>query len=175
MRLKRHLVAAGLGAATVWFTHPTDGPRRRREARDALYRMEGTVRSLLDSTVGTIDDADVMPPTPATLIEVVDAARRNGIDTEFIVNGDLIRCGTCEHEAEPERVRRDWLHRLEGTSDPDELLSVSAIACPSCGGRGLLVLPYGPAANADEATVSRRLPEPEHADMAPLDDLRVAV
>lgn len=175
MRLKRHLVAAGIGAAAVWFSHPTDGPRRRREARDALYRLESSARSLLDSTVGKVDDAKVLPPTPATLIEVIDAARAQGIDADVTLTGELVRCGACGHEAEPDRVGRDWMHRLEGTSDPDEMSTVSAVVCPACGARGLLVLPFGPRASAEEAAVSRRLPAPRDADMAPLESASVAV
>jgi hypothetical protein len=175
MRIKRHLLAAGLGASIVWFTHPHDGSRRRRDARDALYRLESSFRGVLDSTVGKVSDVDPLPPTPATLIEVVAAAKARGIGAEFAVAGANINCGACGHESAPDAVSRDWVHRLEGTSDPDELLTVSALTCPACGAKGLLILPYGPAADESEADVARRLPEPVNADMAPLESLRVAV
>jgi hypothetical protein len=169
MRVKRHLIAAGIGAGIVWFTHPQDGERRRREARDALYRLERTVRRTMDSTIGTVSDADPLPPNPATLLEVVEAAKQRGLRAEFTVAADaLVHCSACGHDASPDTLSREWMHRLEGTSDPDELLTVSAVTCPACGAKGLLVLPFGPAADAREGDVARRLPDPVHADMAPL-------
>ena len=169
MRVKRHLIAAGIGAGIVWFTHPQDGERRRREARDALFRVERTVRSAMDKTIGTIDDADPLPPSPASLLEVVEAAKQRGLRAEFTVTeNSMVHCNACGNDLAPESLSRDWMHRLEGTSDPDELLSVSALTCPTCGAKGLLVLPFGPAADASEGDVARRLPDPVHADMAPL-------
>jgi hypothetical protein len=176
MRVKRHLVAAGLGASIVWLSHPTDGARRRRAARAALHRIDSVVKGRAMSTGTHRGDADPPPPpTPATLMEVVEAAKARGIGAEFAVAGSHIRCGACGEESPPETLNRDWVHRLEGTSDPDELLTVSALTCSACGARGLLILPYGPAADEAEADVARRLPEPANADMAPLETLRVAV
>ncbi len=170
--MKRHLLAMGIGAAIVWFSHPTEGERRREEARRWAAGAEAALRRMIDGTGG----ADPMPPTPATLTEVVDAAKRSGFDTDFSTTPDaLVRCGACENQSDPAAIERAWMHRLEGTSDPDELMTVSALRCPSCGAKGLLVLPFGPGADEVEGDVSRRLREPENADMAPLRDLRVAV
>jgi hypothetical protein len=175
MRVTRHLLTAGLGAAAVWFSHPEAGARRRRDARDAFARLEATIRGVKDSTATRTTGADALAPTPATLMEVVEAAKQRGMGAEFSVTGAEIHCAACGTDSTPESMSREWVHRLEGASDPDELLSVSALTCPACGAKGLLVLPYGPAADEHEAGVSRRLPDPANADMAPLESLRVAV
>lgn len=172
MRVKRHLVAMAVGAGIVWFTHPTEGERRRAEARRWIEGAEAAARRMIDGDAAS----GSLPPTPATLTEVVDAAKRAGFTTDFATTpGSKVRCDACGHESDPADVSRAWMHRLEGTSDPDELVTVSALRCPSCGAQGLLVLPFGPGADDVEGDVSRRLPAPENADMAPLRELRVAV
>jgi hypothetical protein len=50
------------------------------------------------------------------------------------------------------------LRRLEGASDPADMLAVAAIACPACGTRGTLVLTYGPEATAGDDAVLSHLP-----------------
>lgn len=108
-------------------------------------------------------------PSAATLIDVVEAARRDGAAAEFTVAPDTrLHCGSCDNDVDPSAVEREWMHRLEGASDPDELVSVSMITCPACAARGLLVLPYGPAADELESDIARHLPNPVRADMAPL-------
>jgi hypothetical protein len=45
------------------------------------------------------------------------------------------------------------LYRLEGASDPDDMVAVAALRCPSCKTRGTLVLSYGPETSAVDADV----------------------
>jgi hypothetical protein len=45
------------------------------------------------------------------------------------------------------------LRRLEGASDPDDLVAVVGLVCPVCGARIAAVLHYGPTASAAEADV----------------------
>ena len=47
--------------------------------------------------------------------------------------------------------------RLEGASDPDDMISVVAVTCPRCGTGGTLVLKYGPTAPENEAAVGQQL------------------
>lgn len=172
MRVKLHLMAMAVGAGIVWFTHPTEGERRREEARKWIDGIEVAFRRMVDGT--STEGATLAGP--ATLADVIDVAKRSGFGADFSTTPDArVRCGECGHESEPADVERAWMHRLEGTSDPDDLMAVSALRCPSCGARGLLVMPFGPSANDVEGQVSRRLPDPQNADMAPLRDLRVAV
>ena len=49
------------------------------------------------------------------------------------------------------------LRRLEGASDPDDMLAVVGLACPHCSAQGTAVLGYGPEAAAVDAEVLERL------------------
>lgn len=176
MRVKRYLIAAAIGAGLVWFNDPVHGPARRRDASDLLERATSCARQVTHTATDRISNTTQMPPSPASLIDVIEAAKQNGFVADFTPTSDgRLTCGACEATSEPDRVPREWMHRLEGTSDPDELLTISALECPVCASKGLLVLPYGPAADAEEADISRRLQVPRRADMAPLGALRVAV
>ncbi len=43
------------------------------------------------------------------------------------------------------------LGRLEGASDPDDMLAIIALKCPSCSARGSLALNYGPTATTEDS------------------------
>jgi hypothetical protein len=45
------------------------------------------------------------------------------------------------------------LRRMEGASDPGDMMAVVAIECPSCQAQGTLVLGFGPAASAEDSDV----------------------
>ena len=47
----------------------------------------------------------------------------------------------------------DRLCRLEGVSDPDDMLAAAALRCPNCGALGTVLLNYGPEAPIDDAEV----------------------
>jgi hypothetical protein len=42
-------------------------------------------------------------------------------------------------------------------SDPDDEAAVFGLECTQCGTRGVLVVPFGPSASAEEANVVTRL------------------
>lgn len=146
MRLPRPLLLATAGAiaAGAW------------TRRDQLASLLGSVRRRQE--VGGA----------STLLEVLDAAETGGYVTQFVHEHGGIVCGACGATSAPADMPRTWMHRLEGASDPDELVTVSALRCPSCGAKGTIVLPFGPSADADEGDVSRSLREPDHQDMAPV-------
>ena len=52
------------------------------------------------------------------------------------------------------------LRRLEGASDPDDMLVLAAVVCPQCSTRGFLVLNYGPSASAEDAAILGQLEQP---------------
>jgi hypothetical protein len=52
------------------------------------------------------------------------------------------------------------MHRLEGASDPADMLAAVAATCPTCGTRGVLVANYGPEAMIEDADVLRALESP---------------
>ena len=45
------------------------------------------------------------------------------------------------------------IRRLEGASDPDDMLAVVALECPVCSMKGTIVLHFGPEASAEELDV----------------------
>ena len=70
-------------------------------------------------------------------------------------------CGTCRSVLRPADLLVHRLRRLEGASDPDDLLVVVGATCPGCGTDGALVLGYGPGADPDHAAVLAALDLPE--------------
>jgi hypothetical protein len=88
---------------------------------------------------------------------VIERLRSAGYVHDFRVAGEAIACPECDASLAPEAVTIDETHRFEGTSDPDYSSSVFAISDGPCGHRGTLVTAFGPAADADEAEVVRRL------------------
>jgi hypothetical protein len=64
-----------------------------------------------------------------------------------------VACGSCHCRVAPAEVVVDSVRRLEGASDPDDMLAVLAATCPCCGAKGALVLRYGPEAGVHDAEV----------------------
>ena len=73
--------------------------------------------------------------------------------------GGAIRCFTCRQEFSPADAEVDALRRLEGASDPDDMLAVLPVRCPRCATKGTLVLAYGPEAAIEDSEVLAALPE----------------
>jgi len=74
--------------------------------------------------------------------------------------GARVMCFTCRRESEAQAVEVTALRRLEGPSDPADMLVVAALTCPQCGTRGTVVLSYGPEADEDDADVLASLTPP---------------
>jgi len=62
-------------------------------------------------------------------------------------------CLTCHVESPAAEMRLDALERMEGASDPADMLAVAALVCPLCNANGTLVLSYGPEASEEDADV----------------------
>ena len=67
--------------------------------------------------------------------------------------GGYVLCLACQMESEAGEMELDALERMEGASDPADMLAVAALICPVCGTSGTLVLGYGPEASSDDADV----------------------
>jgi hypothetical protein len=92
---------------------------------------------------------------------VLHAYDEKGFNGELAVRGDgAIECLTCRRVQPARSFDARALRRLEGASDPDDMLAVAALVCPNCGARAALVLNYGPLASAEDAAVLRDLDEP---------------
>jgi hypothetical protein len=102
-----------------------------------------------------------------TLASILDALKRAGYEGQFGAHaGATVTCFTCHHISPAADLRVETLRRLEGPSDPADMLVVAPVTCPHCGARGSLVLNYGPESSTEEADVllalarPRRPPEP---------------
>lgn len=116
-----------------------------------------------------------MEPKPAspsdntTLTAVVADYTANGFDGEFELverSGDL-RCFTCSTVTASHEVAIHSIRRLEGASDPADMVSVLAVTCPACDANGVLVLKYGPEASIEEAEFLARARDERSDDVAP--------
>ncbi|MGN6694987.1 MAG: DUF2231 domain-containing protein [Aquihabitans sp.] len=69
-------------------------------------------------------------------------------------------CGTCGRATAAEDLRVDVERRLEGASEPDEMVLAVAATCPACGTGGVIVLGYGPEASAEDSDLVLALHRP---------------
>jgi hypothetical protein len=91
-----------------------------------------------------------------TILEVLKDLETKGFTGQFMPrDGAQVECVAC-HERHPadETVLRT-LERLEGASDPDDMLAVVGLECPHCGAKGTAVLSYGPEASEIDIEVLR--------------------
>jgi hypothetical protein len=73
------------------------------------------------------------------------------------VDDGRVQCLTCRQTFGPDHLKSDVAVRLEGASDPADMLIVIPVTCPHCGTPATLVANYGPEAQYEEAQVLRRL------------------
>jgi hypothetical protein len=100
-----------------------------------------------------------------SLVGILAAFREEGFTYDFHTRPDgIVECGGCHapHRAEMLEVRQ--LERLEGDSDPSEMLAVCAVVCPACGMRGTLVLTFGPESTREDDEVLERLTDARRPD-----------
>jgi hypothetical protein len=102
-----------------------------------------------------------------TLLDVLGALADEGYRGEFAAadvdertQQGRIACSACHHVFAAEAPEVGALRRLEGASDPDEMLAVAALTCPNCATRGTLVLNYGPTATVEDAAALVGLDRP---------------
>lgn len=106
-------------------------------------------------------DAPGVARDATSISAVVDAFEAAGYSGQFAVRGGgAVECLTCHLESPADTVPVEHLRRLEGASDPDEMMAIFAITCPRCGVEGTLLLGYGPAADLDDAEVLAGLDSP---------------
>lgn len=100
------------------------------------------------------DAAAKAPSDRTTLVEVLGRYEAAGFGGQMAATPEgLILCYTCGHETDPRRATLQSLRRLEGASDPDDMLAVMAIECPHCSIKGVLIANYGPEAEPGESAI----------------------
>jgi hypothetical protein len=89
-----------------------------------------------------------------SLLGILAAFRDKGFTYEFHARpGGIVECGGCHAPHRADALELHHLERLEGDSDPAEMLAVCAVVCPGCGTRGTLVLTYGPESTREDDEV----------------------
>ena len=100
------------------------------------------------------DEITRAPSDNTTVLDVLEAFAADGYAGNVGITDDgLVRCPSCREEAEPTEVRLDQIRRLEGASDPDDMVAVLGMACPHCGERGAVVVKYGPTAGPGDTAL----------------------
>lgn len=89
----------------------------------------------------------------ATLLEVLEEVAQAGFGSQLVViaDGD-IRCAKCGTTEAIENFDIAGFRRLEGASDPADMLIVIWGTCSGCDGGGVATIGYGP--NADDADIA---------------------
>jgi hypothetical protein len=94
------------------------------------------------------------PNDNTTLLEVLHSYEHAGYLGDFSVDDEAnVLCHTCQNRANPADIQALSLRRLEGASDPSDMLAIVALSCPVCDTKGLLLVNYGPEASAEQARV----------------------
>lgn len=93
--------------------------------------------------------------------QVVDELTRIGYATSLRPRGDdaLLFCPSCDTASPVDRFEDVWATRLEGQSDPDDMVLVVAARCPVCHIGGSVVLGFGPAGSAEDAAIVAQIPD----------------
>ena len=95
-----------------------------------------------------------VPSDHTTLTDVLEGYAEAGFTSSFAAQeGGVVRCDTCGSELDPSRIDMQSLRRLEGASDPDDMLAVVALKCGVCSTSGTMVLGYGPASSDADGDV----------------------
>jgi hypothetical protein len=87
-----------------------------------------------------------------TLTDALEAFDKAGYTSQFkVLEFARVQCLTCREEFAAREAAMESLRRLEGASDPADMLAVVALTCPRCDARGTLILNYGPDASLEES------------------------
>jgi hypothetical protein len=98
------------------------------------------------------------PSDYTTLTDVLHGYSEAGFTSTFAAqDGCVVRCDSCGSELDPSRMHMRSLRRMEGASDPADMMAVVALECGVCGASGTMVLGYGPTASDVDSDVLRAL------------------
>lgn len=130
-----------------------DGPTDRPEGGPTEYGHDDGVGGGHAQVAGA-------PSDNTTLVSVLQGLREEGFTADLQAVGDEgdVRCGSCGTASPADTFTDLTERRLEGASDPDDMMLVVAGRCPACSTGGVLTLSYGPTAGEADAAVVARLP-----------------
>jgi hypothetical protein len=99
-----------------------------------------------------------VPSDNTTLLEVLASLEEDGYRSQLAVTADgFVQCGSCGVRIDPHLLRAMQIRRLEGASDPDDMVAIVATTCPNCAREGTIVMGYGVNATGGEPAVARAL------------------
>ncbi len=100
------------------------------------------------------------PSEVTTLTELLAAYATGGFPSWFSASPDVhMVCHECGDRFAAADAAMSSLRRLEGASDPADMLAVVALTCPRCAAKGTAVLGFGPAGAAEDGDVLGALGE----------------
>jgi hypothetical protein len=118
--------------------------------------------------VPDIEDSAAGPSDNTTLTDVIRSYEDADFAGQFgVTENGLLQCFSCNGLSPPGEAALHSLRRMEGASDPADMLAVLAISCPRCSARGTVVVHYGPAAEPGEAAVLLALQDRRSDDVLP--------
>lgn len=98
---------------------------------------------------------------PRSLVDVLTDYEARGFRGQFRARvGGVVECDACNTECDAAELEVRFYERLEGVSDPADMMLVVAASCPKCGEDGTLVLTYGPMAPQEDTEVEALLKLP---------------
>jgi hypothetical protein len=104
----------------------------------------------------------------STITEVLESYAQGGFTSSFVVTEESeLECLECENVTSANRFSMSSLRRLEGASDPADMIAVVAITCPICRSRGTTILGFGPNATVQDAEVLTELRDDRDDSTAP--------
>lgn len=85
-----------------------------------------------------------------TTTGILEALRGEGVVAQLTPGTEpaTMRCSACDRTSAAADFEVVAERRMEGTSDPDDMVLIVAARCPACGSSGAIVLGYGPEASA---------------------------
>ena len=102
-------------------------------------------------------EPDPTNPADTALGEVLGHLEAEGDGGQFrAVDSGEVQCLTCRTVFDASDLASE-VTRLEGASDPADMVMVVPAKCPSCHTDGTLVLGYGPDASAEDSEVVRAM------------------
>ena len=105
------------------------------------------------------------PHDGTTLTEVLAGYAQAGFHGTFTAGEQAtVECNSCGVTNPASAFQMASLRRLEGASDPDDMISVMAVTCPNCKRDGVLILGYGPHATAEDSDIAKALQDFRHDD-----------
>ena len=100
------------------------------------------------------------PSDNTSVTAVLARLAADGFTANFRPGDDhaTLRCDQCVQDAPVGGFADLVEHRLEGASDPDDMVLVVAATCPNCGALGKVVLGYGPSSSEVDSDLVAALP-----------------